>query len=81
MKTNLSIQVNDGVDDIKFLVLNQDETYYVPLIGTTSSNNGFAALVVLTFLLSLPGNIAILAAVFRNGLKNRPVNLVILVTP
>ena len=79
MRSNFSLHVNNDVDSIKFLVLNQDETYYLPLIGISMSNNGFVALFVLLILLSLPGNMAIFTAVFRNGLKDRPVNLLIFI--
>ena len=79
MRSNFSLHVNNDVDSIKFLVLNQNETYCLPLIGISMSNNGFVALFVLLILLSLPGNMAIFTAVFRNGLKDRPVNLLIFI--
>ena len=81
MIRNLSFYVNDGINDGEFFVLSQGgETLYFQLIGTSLSNSCWLALFFLTLLvLSVPSNIAIVATVIKNGLNNRPVNLLILV--
>ena len=77
---NFSFHLNYGNVE-QFCVFSQvGETSYFQLIGTSLSNHRWVALLFLTLLvLSMPGNIAIIATVFKNGLNGRPVNLLILV--
>ena len=67
------------VDHIWMLDIKR-ETIFHEVFGTSTSMPVLMQLLFLTLLLmSLPGNIAIFAAVIRNGLKERPINLLILV--
>ena len=77
---NFSFHVNYGNVE-QFCVFSQvGEMSHFQLIGTSSSTHLWVAILFLTLMvLSLPGNIAIITTVFKNGLIGRPVNLVILV--
>ena len=71
---------SDSVHTEQFLVYNQSETFDIQWINSSETGRFLLASLFMTLgLLSLPGNFAIAAAVFRNGLRDRPVNLLILV--
>ena len=76
---NFSFHSN-SVRTEQFLLLTQGETLSIRWIDASVTTRFLVALLFLALvLLSLPGNFAIVAAVFRNGLNDRPVNLLILI--
>ena len=62
----------------QFLVTDQGHAYSIHSSGQFSSIVLLQTLLVFLALLSLPGNIAIFATLFKNSFNDRPFNLLIL---